>query len=102
MECIGYDVDFQLKLVEKFPTFVPPPPKKTQNRTKGAKTAAKGEASKSKARVRTGQKRKRIEVGSSNEEGNSGNFEEEEDSDFEVEKLVYKSRGTRSRPINIL
>lgn len=97
MECIGYDVDFQLNLIEKFPTYVPPPSKRKQKPTTGAKTA---EASKSNARARTGQKRKRAEMESSDEDGHSGDFEE--DSDFEVEELVYKPHGTRSRPINIM
>jgi hypothetical protein len=95
MECIDYDVDFQLNLVEKFPSFVPPPPKK--KKAAGTKKTKKTTVKKEPA-VKAGIKRKRSAIESSNEHEDSGR----EDSDFELEGLVYTPRGTRSRPHNVL
>jgi hypothetical protein len=91
MECIDYDVDFQLNLVEKFPSFVPPPSKK-----KKAAGAKKATVKKNPA-VKTRNKRKRSAIESSHEDGDSG----QEDSDGELEGLMYTARGTRSRPHTI-
>jgi hypothetical protein len=93
MECVGYDVDFQLNLIEKFPTFVPAPSKKGQTRKKATTT-------KTTPKFKADKKRKRIEVKSTDEDGDNDDFEEE--SEIEVKELVYKSRGTRSRPNNVL
>jgi len=100
MKCVGYDVDFQQNLVEKLPTYVPKTPGQKGSKPKNTKAPR---TSKKESTAKVGQKRKHVEVESSDEEldGDTGVAHEDEDSDFDEEVLVYRSRGTRSRPIRI-
>jgi hypothetical protein len=76
MKCISYDTDFQKKLAEDFPLFVPDPPKPKKEKEPPNTKGNKGSPTK-----RRDQKRKR-----------------EVDAD-EEDETFYKHRGTRSRPI---
>jgi hypothetical protein len=105
MECIGFDVDFHLNLLEKFPNFVPPPPKKKGAGKKSAAALDNVQISIA-GKKKTGEKRKRDEVESSAEDEVESSAEDEDSDNPEEEfpeevELVYQSRGTRSRPINI-
>ncbi|RDB20275.1 hypothetical protein Hypma_012567 [Hypsizygus marmoreus] len=95
MKCVGYDTQFQLNLVEKFPTWVPPPPsaKKSTEKTTTQHPKKEGRPLNSKA----GQKRKHVEAESEDEDEDEP--EDDFDSEPEPEEPVYRSRGTRSRPI---
>ncbi|KAG6900120.1 hypothetical protein C0993_002655 [Termitomyces sp. T159_Od127] len=120
MKCVGYDVNFQRNLAEKYPTWVPPPSKPK----KGQRRGGKGIAVVLKQEVRP-------DSDSSEEEGDDYDDESENgyedmkrkkvpqkpntisekaqqvgkrkhdviELDNEEEELVYKSRGTRSRPV---
>ncbi|RDB20273.1 hypothetical protein Hypma_012569 [Hypsizygus marmoreus] len=99
MKCVGYDTEFQLNLANKFPTWVPPPPKaKADKGTK--KPRSEGRPRNSQATA--GQKRKRAAVDLSDEESDSDSSDGEDSQDSEpeeVEEVAYRTRGTRSRPI---
>lgn len=104
MQCIDYDANFQLNLLEKFPDFEPPPKEKSAGKGKKPTAANKVRSSRAGGK-KTGEKRKWDEVSEDEVESSADNGDnddsEEESLENEVE-LVYRSYGTRSRPINIL
>jgi len=100
LKCVDYDLPFQLELCKKFPLWVPPPriarrSKKDQKRPAGAKTMANSQSH--------GRKRKRSEsllLELDDEESDSEYGEDlEMDISDDDSKLIYTSKGTRSRPI---
>ncbi|RDB20371.1 hypothetical protein Hypma_012570 [Hypsizygus marmoreus] len=102
MKCVGYDTEFQRNLADKFPTWVPPPPK--QKTKKGARTPRK-KVVLPKTQPKTGQKRKHAAADLSDEEddsdsSNGSDTKDPQDTEpEEVEEVAYQTRGTRSRPI---
>lgn len=99
LKCVGYDTKFQRNLAEKFPTWVPPPPKPKAEKNKPDAKNVRAKKVPGHASEKSGEKRKRVDLESSDSEGSDE--EEETDSEEEEEELelVYKPRGTRSRPI---
>lgn len=89
MQCVGYDVEFQRNLAQKFPLFVPPERKErsgkkgTGKTRKGPQNSAKGTTRKAAGRAR------RVRV----EESDGDEYDEDQ---RYVEQVV--SRGTISRP----
>jgi hypothetical protein len=106
MRCIGYDVNFQQNLAEKFPGWVPPPAKAKKAKNgrplvTNRKPTKQGPSSKPR-----GQKRKREESVSvsDHEEADYDETSSVVETDYDeassvVEEPVYRPRGTRSRPI---
>ncbi|KAJ7083124.1 hypothetical protein B0H15DRAFT_428600 [Mycena belliarum] len=88
LKCVGYKADFQRDLAAKIPFFVPPPRKAAGKGKKGKNTNHRKAAP-----VVKGQKRKRMEPESDSDDEDSDSTSEEE------EEIVYRPRGTRSRPI---
>lgn len=68
MKCVGYDNDFQRDLSEKFPVWVPPPPKTKKTPGNGNRAAGKTKAGNQKPRLK---KRKREVAPESGPEGES-------------------------------
>ncbi|KAF5372045.1 hypothetical protein D9615_008076 [Tricholomella constricta] len=98
MKCVGYDIDFQRNLADKFPTWVPPPPKKKkENSGKTRKKTVKKETKE----VKIGKKRKRADLDVESESEPEDSDEDVDDSE-EEEELMYRPRGTRSRPIVLM
>lgn len=87
MQCVGYDVDFQRNLAEKFPGWIP---KSKPKKNTGSHKSKAAPLSNSKS---MGRKRKRLVEESSDSEGEV-NDESKEDED----EPVYLSKGTHSRP----
>ncbi|KAG5639141.1 hypothetical protein H0H81_006400 [Sphagnurus paluster] len=104
MKCVDYDVDFQRNLAEKFPTWVPPPPKPKGVKNTGVgrkKAGRKIVKSKKSAKAKTGQKRKRVAVEELDSESDASTHNDDShlEDDEAPKESVYKPRGTRSRPI---
>ena len=103
LKCIEYDLPFQLELCKKFPLWVPLPraargSKKDSKKPAGAKTKTNSQSH--------GRKRKRSEsllLELDDEESDSEPWTKREDLEMDISdddsKLVYTSKGTRSRPI---
>ncbi|KAF9475824.1 hypothetical protein BDN70DRAFT_883214 [Pholiota conissans] len=115
MKCVGYDNRFQQELHDRFPTWTPPPPRSKKKQTKTLQPADSAEP-----RSRRGVKRKgrTNEAHSSDAESDTMVEDEDSASDADAPKAkrakrlnettkfldgeqgpVYRSRGTRSRPI---
>ncbi|KAH9483250.1 hypothetical protein JR316_0005354 [Psilocybe cubensis] len=115
MKCVGYDSKFQIETYKKFQTWVPPPPKeRPQKPIEGEKGSIKSNIATKKRKVastdpnsRRKRKRKNDEEEGEKEDDDVQEAEyrqtygSEEDMDFELETLIYRSRGTRSRPIRL-
>ncbi|KAK0448326.1 uncharacterized protein EV420DRAFT_1750982 [Desarmillaria tabescens] len=98
LKCFEYDAGFQRFLVDKFPSYVPKP-RATKGSKKQADTgpttpsrAKKSSNTKNDIVVKTGEKRKRRDRRRAHDD------DEDEDEVEEFEELVYRPRGTRSRP----
>ncbi|KAJ7499695.1 hypothetical protein FB451DRAFT_1014745, partial [Mycena latifolia] len=100
LQCVGYKTDFQRDLAAKMPFFVPKPRKQTTKKPasnrKGRNTAVNQGRVTSTSR---GQKRKRREPESSSEEEDDDDYAESEEE--EPSENIYRSLGTRSRPIRV-
>ncbi|KAJ3513373.1 hypothetical protein NLJ89_g2990 [Agrocybe chaxingu] len=114
MKCVDYDTEFQLELYERFPAWVPAPrkPRKkkgdTEGESKGKKSVKKEKTKAAAGLTAVSKKRKRDELSDSesdlteleSEDEPEHRVEEGEMEDGEpLEELLYKSKGTRSRPI---
>lgn len=103
LKCVDYDADFQQFLTGKYPSFVPKPKAKKgskKNTDTGSATpsrAKKNSSAKNNRDVETGEKRKRR-----NRKRAQDNEEDEEEGEDKFDELVYRPRGTRSRPGNHL
>ncbi|CAA7269167.1 unnamed protein product [Cyclocybe aegerita] len=104
MKCVGYDKKLQQELCEKFPHYVPMPRKSRKGGKAGVRSS--GET----GRGSRGRKRKRSEspdfaqdseLESEDEKSSGGKFILVSDEEQEEEELVYRSRGTKSRPIHL-
>lgn len=99
MQCVSYDAAFQRNLSETFPTWVPPPKSKSEKKKSGREKQNPTQASKM-----TSKKRKREDVQTTDSE----NLDDNEDINPENHKEagdsgpIYITRGTRSRPIQVL
>ncbi|KAJ7196878.1 hypothetical protein B0H12DRAFT_1167744 [Mycena haematopus] len=95
MKCVGYKADFQRVLAEKMPHF------KARSNPKPKPAPLKPSSTKrSVASAPRGKKRARQELEDHDDfEDDSDVVPESEDEDEGPQEIVYRSRGTRSRPI---
>lgn len=101
MKCVGYNVDFQRDLAAKIPFFVPKPRKKSAKKVVAPKPKAKTSQKRGVVSAPRGQKRKREEPenASDADEENSDVPDPESEEEEDYREIVYRPRGTRSRPI---
>ncbi|SJL04485.1 uncharacterized protein ARMOST_07852 [Armillaria ostoyae] len=103
LKCVDYDAVFQQFLTDKYPSFVPKAKAKKgskKNTNTGPATpsrAKKNSSAKNNRGVETGEKRKRRDRKRAQD-----NEEDEEEGEDNFDELVYRPRGTRSRPGNHL
>lgn len=99
LKCVDYNAGFQQFLTDKYPSFVPKPKAKKgskKNMDRGPATpsrAKKNNSAKNNQSVETGEKRKRR-----GRKRAQDNEEDEEEGEDHFDELVYRPRGTRSRP----
>ncbi|KAK0228165.1 hypothetical protein IW262DRAFT_1490235 [Armillaria fumosa] len=99
LKCIDYNTGFQQFLVDKYPSFVPKPRAKKgskKNTDTGPATpsrAKKNSSAKNNRAAETGEKRKR-----ENRRRAQDDEEDEQAEEEEIEELIYRPRGTRTRP----
>ncbi|KAJ7100097.1 hypothetical protein B0H15DRAFT_944468 [Mycena belliarum] len=94
MKCVGYNVDFQRDLAEKMPLFVPAPKAPRAKKKRVSKPKGK-QKDKNKTNVSAPRSRKR-----KREETDLGNdFDSDAADDEHDVHMLYRPRGTRSRPI---
>ncbi|KAJ7210637.1 hypothetical protein B0H12DRAFT_409650 [Mycena haematopus] len=106
MKCVGYNADFQRVLAEKMPLFIPDPSKgkNTGSNSKPEPAVKPSSAKHGVPSVSRGKKRARQELENHDDfeddfENDSDVVPESEDEDEGPQETVYRSRGTRSRPI---
>ncbi|CAA7260885.1 unnamed protein product [Cyclocybe aegerita] len=104
MKCVGYKTEFQLELIDKFSSYVPPPRKKKGEEGAKESKRKKGKGTSSAESKSAAKKRKRSDLsdsGLSEPEGKDEAELKKEEGREQFEEVVYRPRGTRSRPIRL-
>ncbi|KAJ3513374.1 hypothetical protein NLJ89_g2991 [Agrocybe chaxingu] len=101
MKCVGYDKKFQQELCEKFPHYVPRPRKSRKGGPIGVKASGTGSRGRKRKRSESPDFAQDSDPESEDEKSSGGKFIQVSDEEQEEEELVYRSRGTKSRPIRL-
>ncbi|GLB33282.1 hypothetical protein LshimejAT787_0101660 [Lyophyllum shimeji] len=113
MKCVGYDAAFQTELARRFPTWIPPPPKrKPGSKPKAAPKGKSTESTRSRKKsepkdTKVGNKRKRADTDvesdmDKDDDEDIVRYQDKQDEDEDEEEVpVYRPRGMRSRPIEL-